>query len=103
MATETAQHSALRAIVDDFGEELLEMNRHDRNALFAALAAQQYFADVSPAQPLTPLAACIEAMVPEALDKTSDAIGGILERFGDATTPERLALIQVIAQAIGGD
>jgi hypothetical protein len=102
MSTNTEQISALATIVDDFGEELLTMNRHDRNALMVALAAQQYFADVYPALSYKPLAACVEGLISEGEDKTTDAIEGILERFGAATEPERLALIQVLAQAIGG-
>lgn len=98
----TAIKQSLTQIFEDFGDEFLTMNKHDRNALMVALAAQQYFCDAYPAERVYDLADCVGGLIPEGEDMTTNAIEGILKRFSDATQPERLALIQVLAETIGG-
>lgn len=100
MSTQTK--TLLTEIVDNFGQEILGMNKHDRNVLLIALASQEYFETVYPSKGLAPLSDYAQWIEVED-DRTTDEIPRILERFTGLTQSERMAFIQVIAQAIGGE
>lgn len=97
--TITQKDNLLSDLWDDFGDELTRMNRHDRNVLMVALASQQYYSDARPDTPLHDLPSlvdCATALISEDDDQTTDQIEAILERYGQPTTSERKALIQLI-------